>query len=96
MDEKIKKIREVFNDLFERSIYERSYIESLDQDPLVISANEEGFLYLIDIMIGLCEKKIQYAHFHFDEAGMLDKCEKEFIIRYLKTPWHAESAKTQE
>ena len=87
MQEKIKQLRSAFNELFDREIYCRSFIEILDQEDLVLSANEEGFLYLIDKMLNLCEKQTEYEHYHLDEAGMADKCEKGIVIKYKKPTW---------
>ena len=87
MDEKIMRLRALFDMLFTKEIYRRSYIEVFDQEELVLSANEEGFIYIIDKMIELCEKKSDYAHCHLDEAGMADKCNKGIVISYIKPPW---------
>jgi len=87
MNEKIKHLRRVFDELIEREIYKESYIEVLDQEELVLSANEEGFLYLVDKILELCEKKSEYEHFHLDEAGMADMCEKSIVIKYKKHCW---------
>ena len=90
MDEKIKKLRYMFNELFDKNIYSNSYIEILDQDTLIITANEVGFLYLINKMIDLCEKKSDYGHYHLDEAGMIDVCEREIVIKYTNPRWQKE------
>ena len=63
MDEKIKQLRSVFDELFSREIYNGSYIEVLDQEELILAANEEGFLYLIDKIIKLCEKQSEHEHY---------------------------------
>ena len=59
MTEKIERFRDVFNELFSREIFNRSYIEILDQEDLIISANEEGFLSEQVTVKKICNAQIQ-------------------------------------
>ena len=85
--EKIKQLRNAFDGLFSREIFESSYIEILDREDLILAANEEGYLYLIDKIISLCETQSEFEHYHFDEAGMVDKCEKNLLMKYKNSTW---------
>ena len=87
MDDNVKKLRNYFESLFNSELYSRAYIEVMEREEVVLSANREGLLYLVDKIILLCEQKTTGSHYHLDESGMADKCEKPIIIQLKKAPW---------
>ena len=89
MDEKIEQLKTVFDELFSLDICNKSYIEILSDKELILSANQEGFMCLIDEILKLCIEKKEYYHYHLDEVGMADKCEKDIIIKYMNSPWQS-------
>jgi hypothetical protein len=76
-----------YNKLFGDDIYEQCYIEVADSDEVVLSANREGLLLLVEEIILMCERGQSGAHYHLDEAGMASKCDKPLIIQLIKAPW---------
>lgn len=87
MDERITELKKCYQKLFDRENWSRSYIEVTDKnDEIVLSANKEGMLVLIEELIALCDKDQPGSHYHLDEAGMADKCEKSMVITLIETP----------
>jgi len=77
MDEKIKKLRRYFAELFNDEIFKKSHIEISDFDnELIFSATQEGFLHLIWLLMELIEQNNEGSHFHVDEWSNTVKCEK--------------------
>jgi hypothetical protein len=87
MDERLKALRMCFNQLFGEDIYNKCYIEVTNNGEIVISANREGLLLLIDEFIALCEDIQPGKHYHLDEAGMAYKCDKPLVIQVMHAPW---------
>jgi hypothetical protein len=86
VEEKITELKKCYQKLFDREIWSRSYIEVTDRDEIVLSANKEGLLMLIEELIALCEKDQPGGHYHLDEAGMANKCEKPMVISLIESP----------
>ena len=79
MEEKLNELKMCYNNLFGDEIVIQSYIEVLDyKEEVILSANKEGLLHLIKALINLCENG---KHYHLDEAGMANKCEKPLVIQ---------------
>ena len=81
MKERIRELRLSYKKLFGDDVYNKSHIEITDGNEIVLSANREGLLLLVEEILVLCEKDQIGAHYHLDEAGMANKCEKPFIIQ---------------
>lgn len=80
MKQKIKELRNCFNKLFVDDILNNTFIEILDNDEIVISANKEGLLCLIDQIIKLCETDLIGQHYHLDECSIADKSDKPVVF----------------
>ena len=87
LNEKIKELKMCYQKLFGEDIYSQCYIEVTDRDEIVLSANKEGLLLLVEEIIALCENEQSGSHYHLDEAGMANKCDKPLIIQLIKAPW---------
>lgn len=87
MNEKIKELKMCYQKLFGEDIYSQSYIEVTDRGEIVLSANKEGLLLLVEEIIALCENEQSGRHYHLDEAGMANKCDKPLVIQLIKAPW---------
>ncbi|NLY43224.1 MAG: hypothetical protein GX066_04500 [Clostridiaceae bacterium] len=87
LNEKIKELKICYQKLFDEDIYNKCYIEVTDKDEIVISANKEGFLLLIEEIIKLCENEQSGNHYHLDGAGMANKCDKPLVMHLVKGPW---------
>ena len=101
MDEKILKLKECFLELFGDPFSETFLAELIDgeyrhnifiqvedcEHGIDLSANREGMLYLTWRLIELCEKNKIGNHYHLDEAGMADKCNKPMAIYLAKEDW---------
>ena len=87
LNEKIKELKMCFYKLFGEDIYSKCYIEVANKDEIVISANKEGFLLLVEEIIKLCENEQLESHYHLDEAGMANKCDKPLVMQLIKAPW---------
>jgi hypothetical protein len=99
MDEKIKQFKEIFHKMFdaerhkliEGQMCRNDYIEVLDNiDEVIIRANREGLLHLIEQLLILCESNFDGAHYHLDEAGMAHKCERNVVIAYRHLDWDSQ------
>ncbi len=86
MDEKNRELKKCYQKLFGNEIWNNSYIEVTDRDEIVVSANKEGLLVLTEELIKLCEKEQTGSHYHLDEAGMANKCEKPLVIQLIEVP----------
>jgi len=86
VDEKIRELKRCYQKLFGNEIWNNSYIEVTDRDEIVVSANKEGLLVLAEELIKLCEKEQTGSHYHLDEAGMANICEKSLVIQLIQTP----------
>jgi hypothetical protein len=82
----IIELRNCFQRLFNEETYSNSYIEITDNNEIVLSANREGLLLIIEEMITLCVNGQHSSHYHLDTAGMADKCDKPVIIQLINTP----------
>jgi hypothetical protein len=51
---------------------------------VVLSGNQEGLLFLSNILLSLAAEASDGQHFHFDENTTFDRCDKNFIIAYRK------------
>ncbi|MDR0292924.1 MAG: hypothetical protein LBH95_02075 [Oscillospiraceae bacterium] len=88
MEEKIRSLKCFFNELFNNDIYNNSYIEiSNVNEETVLRANQEGLLLLAKELVKLCDSNILGRHYHLDECGMADKCDKPMVITLSKAPW---------
>ena len=87
MKKEICELKQCYNKLFDDAIYNQCFIEIDDDDNVVLSANKEGLLLLIEEIITLCEKGQPGTHYHLDEAGMASRCAKPLIIQLIKAPW---------
>ncbi|MDD4096637.1 MAG: hypothetical protein PHP22_10405 [Oscillospiraceae bacterium] len=86
MNEKIRELKKCYQKLFGKEIWNDSYIKVTDKDEILLSANKKGLLLLIEALINLCGKDLIGSHYHLDEAGMANKCEKPMIITLVETP----------
>ena len=50
----------------------------------LLSANRDGMLLLIEELIKLCAHNKNWSHYHLDEAGMADKCNKPMVISLVR------------
>ena len=87
MKEKINELKMCYQKLFGEEVYKKCYIEIADKDEIILSANQEGLLLMIEELIKLCENGQSGNHYHLDEAGMADRCDKPLIIQLIKAPW---------
>ena len=87
MNEKVKELKMCFQKLFGEDIYSQCYIEVENSDEIVLSANKEGLLLLVEEIVTLCEIGQLGSHYHLDETGMANKCDKPLIIQIIKAPW---------
>ena len=86
MNDKIKELKKCYQELFDREIGYHSYIEISDRDDIILSANKEGLLVIIGQLISLCGKDLIGSHYHLDEAGMANICEKPMIFQLVNPP----------
>lgn len=84
------KLRNFLNETFGNSMYENSYIEVSTDGEIVISANREGLICLVDTILKVCEGDAEGFHLHIDEASIVDKCDKPLVIQFVKEPWNKE------
>lgn len=87
MSEKIKELEMCYQKLFGEDIYSQCYIEVTDNEEIVLSANKEGLLLLIEEIITLCRQGQLGSHYHLDEGGMAHRCDKPLVIQLIKAPW---------
>jgi len=87
MEENLKKIEQLFGEIFDEKIHEYSYIEIIDNEEIVLKANKEGLLILARELIQLCDSNFIGKHYHLDECGMANKCDKPVVITLVKPPW---------
>lgn len=59
------------------------------ENPAVITANKEGLVYLAERLLELAISGAEGKHFHFDEYGALDDCDKPLVIRYKSAEWES-------
>ena len=90
MDKKIRALQQCYEEHFGENIQEHCYIEVIDGSEVILSANKEGLLLLVGKIIELCENGLTGVHYHLDEAGMADKCDKPLIIQLTKAPWQSD------
>ncbi|MCL2578164.1 MAG: hypothetical protein FWE27_08980 [Defluviitaleaceae bacterium] len=84
MDEKIKELNYYFNKAIGISYQDNCFIEVKDsEEDVILAANKDGMLYLIKVLINLCENNKSYSHYHLDEAGMANKCDKPLIVQLV-------------
>jgi len=85
MEGNISKLKAYFKELFGDTYLENCLVEVEDKEnELVLSANIEGMLLLIEEMVNLCELNEEWGHYHLDEAGMARKCNKPVVISLVK------------
>ena len=85
MNEKMAKLKVLFEQLFGESYINNCLIEVEDKkDEIVLSANTEGMIYLIRELIELCVYNKEWGHYHLDEAGMANKSNKPLVISFVK------------
>ena len=83
IEKKIKKLKDLFVELFDNHSFNNSYISIKNSgDEIVLKANQEGIVLLIEELIDLCESNIVGKHYHLDEAGIINKCDIPIIISY--------------
>ena len=88
MTENILKLQDYFKELFGDTYLDNCFIEVENgEHDITLSANREGMLYLIRRMIELCEQDKPYNHYHLDEAGMANRCNKPMVISLTKENW---------
>jgi hypothetical protein len=81
----ILELKACFNELIGVSYRDNCFIEIEDKEnEIVLEANREGMLYLIKVLIDLCEHNKNYSHYHLDEAGMANRCNKPMVIYLAK------------
>ena len=85
MENKIKQLRLYLDNLFGESILDKSYIEVLDKEELILAANIEGYIYLFNQVLNLYESGLIGGHYHIDEYSIADKCDKPLIIKLIKS-----------
>jgi len=89
MDEKIKELNYYFNKAIGISYQDNCFIEVKDsEEDVILAANKDGMLYLIKVLINLCENNKSYSHYHLDEAGMANKCDKPLIVQLVTDRSH--------
>ena len=88
MKNEISKLRFRFGELFGTNHQSNSYIQIGDYpDEIVLSANKEGLLLLIEQLLMICDDDSQGVHYHLDEQGIVDKCDKPMVISVVSAPW---------
>jgi hypothetical protein len=81
MVEKIHALKNYFKELFGDTYLNNCFIEVDNREhAIALSANKEGMLLLIEEMITLCELNRIGNHYHLDEAGMANRCNKPMVI----------------
>lgn len=75
------------DDLLSKKIVDH-YLEIVDNNSeVVIRGNIEGLIYLANAILKLALERKDNRHFHLDETGIVDKCDKELIISYKSAEW---------
>lgn len=54
---------------------------------VTVGANREGLLHLALVCLTLAAKGTEGSHQHFDEAGLVDKCDRALIIALHAAEW---------
>jgi hypothetical protein len=66
------------------------YLESelsSDRQEIRINGNQAGLIHLARIALILASEKIEGSHQHFDESGVLDRCDLPFVVRFKAAEW---------
>ena len=88
MTEKFQKLQICFNELFGDDYLSNCFIEvENNENEIVLAANQEGMLLLINELTTLCALNKVGNHYHLDEAGMASKCDKPMVIALVKENW---------
>ena len=53
----------------------------------VLSANEDGCIYLASILLSLARNARPNQHFHFDQTTVLSQCQCPLVIKFDCSPW---------
>lgn len=62
-------------------------VESGDGSGITVRANAEGLVHLACKALEIAGKGIEGSHHHFDNAGILDRCDKPLTICFSKADW---------
>lgn len=63
-----------------------SLAESDGGKSVSLSANAEGLTYFAFILLKLAKDQKDGNHMHFDADTVLDRCDRDLIIRYVNNP----------
>lgn len=62
-------------------------VESGDGAGIIVRANAEGLVHLACKALEITGKGIEGSHYHFDESGIVDRCDKPLTICFSKADW---------
>ena len=87
--EQAHSVLEGLDDALCRSQIVRHHIETKNgpDGTLEIYANAEGLVHLAYEILNLARGGFEGKHHHFDNAGMLDNCERPFVVSYKSAEW---------
>ncbi|MHB8065696.1 MAG: Imm32 family immunity protein [Ruminiclostridium sp.] len=81
------ELNSINDDLLSEKIVDH-YLEIIEnKSEVVIRGNIEGLIYLANAILELALERKDDRHFHLDETGIVNKCDKELIISYKSAEW---------
>jgi len=93
-----KRLERIFSELklFDETLidgktaYHFLETEMTEQGELLIRGNVEGMVHLACAVLSLTQNPFDGKHRHFDDTGMLDKCETPLIVSFKNADWDEE------
>lgn len=61
--------------------------ERTDADEFLVKGNAEGLIHLASKLLELAVTGVEGKHHHFDESGIVDKCDMPLIVTLEKADW---------
>ncbi|GAB4199054.1 MAG: hypothetical protein Tsb002_34310 [Wenzhouxiangellaceae bacterium] len=67
----------------------KHYIELIDDgdDSFAVAANVAGLVHLAKMFVSLAVCQVEGKHYHLDELGIVDRCDRSLIMSYKKAVW---------
>ena len=62
-------------------------VHNSEPSELCICGNTEGLVHLAKWILKIADSKIDGKHVHFDNTGIVDRCDVPLIISFKKAPW---------
>ena len=62
-------------------------LEKAGAGEFVINGNSEGLIHVACKILELAVADVEGRHHHFDESGMVDKCEMPLVVTLKNTDW---------